>query len=46
MEVRVIGGVVGEVTTFILSDTGSRRTGSERMSDGLWLGFPKAPFGP
>ena len=32
--------------TFVLSDTGSRRTGSERMSGGLWLEFSKAPFGP
>ena len=31
--------------TFVLSDTGSR-TGSERMSGGLWLEFSKAPFGP
>lgn len=32
--------------TFVLSDMGSRRAGSERRIDGLWLEFSKAPSGP
>ena len=36
----------GQAHSFVLSDMGRRRAGSERRSDGLWLEFSKAPAGP